>query len=263
MKPIIFSGPMVNAILEGRKTQTRSAIKPQPAADIETATFPNKEIVGWKSSIRHKYGSQTAHLPKYQPGDVLWVKETWARLDCTACDGDMSGRCFNIPVNGEGCYVYKASHYITGDVCWRPSIHMPREAARLFLRNTGVRIERLQDIREEDAISEGVGKIFDNLTKEKFDEWNTRCAAYSGTPLEPPQDQQPYINYLWHGHFGKHGMGNKQSDSWAYQFSGYDSARDSYSSLWQLINAKRGFSWESNPWVWVYEFERISEENAK
>jgi hypothetical protein len=150
--------------------------------------------------------------------------------------------------------------YDDGSIKWRPSIHMPRKAARLFLRVMDVRIERLHDISEEDAVAEGIGKIYDNLTKGQYERWRNRLCAHAGVEHDPGnQDDQPYKNYLWHGDFGQHGQGDKRSDAWGYQFSGYDSARDSFSSLWELLNSKRGYGWDKNPWVQVYEFERCVE----
>ncbi|SVT96156.1 morphogenetic protein [Klebsiella pneumoniae] len=75
---MIFNGEMVRAILDGRKTQTRRIMAPQPADDIERGIFPNPEVIGWKSSRRHKHGSTTAHFCHYgKPGDRIWVRETW------------------------------------------------------------------------------------------------------------------------------------------------------------------------------------------
>lgn len=75
---MIFNGEMVRAILDGRKTQTRRIMAPQPADDIERGIFPNPEAIGWKSSLRHKHGSTTAHFCPYgKPGDRIWVRETF------------------------------------------------------------------------------------------------------------------------------------------------------------------------------------------
>ena len=119
MKSLIFSTPMVKALLAGTKTQTRRPLKPQPVGKFLK--------------------------PPFKPGDLLWVRETWA--SCTS--------------DGKTCYLYKA--WPQFDTCepgdidwnWRPSIHMPREAARIFLKVTDVRAERLQDIDNGDAESEG------------------------------------------------------------------------------------------------------------
>lgn len=141
---MIFNAEMVRAILYGRKTQTRRVMTPQPADDIRLANFPNSEFIGWESSLKHKYGSTTAHIcPFGQPGDRIWVRETWARYNIDQESHDMAYRATppaDWPEEGR----------------WRPSIHMPRWASRITLEITGVRVERLNDISEEDARAEGV-----------------------------------------------------------------------------------------------------------
>lgn len=129
MKPILFNIEMVRAIMEGRKTVTRRVVKPQPPA----TSVVRKRGCAWDWSFWAD--CDMGHVMKlpYHPGDILWVRETW---------------------NGDWCdhYIYKAdggsakSAGYTAEPKWHPSIHMPREAARLFLRVTDVRVERLQDI---------------------------------------------------------------------------------------------------------------------
>jgi hypothetical protein len=139
-RPILFSGPMVRAILEGRKTQTRRVIKPQPAYH---PVFANE--LHWRGSDINP--DSTYRSPYGVPGDRLWVRETWM-----ACDK----RGFPVmehPTRENTAEVlYRASHVGDG---WRPSIFMPRWASRLLLEITAVRIERLQDIGEADALAEG------------------------------------------------------------------------------------------------------------
>ena len=121
-KPILFNSEMVKAILEGRKTQTRRAIK----------------------NIRayHKDGTP-GNRPLWKPGDVLYVRETWSWMNAMDCGSPCIGPCKQY--KGEyGCFIYKATNNIFTDG-WNPSIHMPREAARLFLKVKDVRIEHLQD----------------------------------------------------------------------------------------------------------------------
>ena len=149
-KPILFSTPMVQAILDGRKTMTRRVIKPQPMIMAN-----GKPLNGYNDSMIKAAGEFPT--PKYQPGDILWVRETWFREDCTPdCAGqEDENEC---PFNrvGNACYGYKAQ-YLTGgddDIKWRPSIYMPKEAARVFLRVTGVRVERVQDIGADYAYSD-------------------------------------------------------------------------------------------------------------
>lgn len=141
MKPILFNTDMVKAILDGRKSCTRRVVKPQPTA---------------------RYGTQCIK-PPYQQGDILYVRETWERFECWNCDGDERGNCPKEPKKSVldkacGCYMYRATDEISGDAKWHPSIHMPKEAARIFLRVTNVRVERLRDITVEDALVEGMDK---------------------------------------------------------------------------------------------------------
>ena len=135
MKPILFNTEMVRAILDGTKTVTRRVVKPQPTEQEEN---PQKVTSGnWYFDIpdRHFGGIRACvgpYRPPYRPGDILYVRETWAvwsRTEGTAPE-----------------IHYKADGEVLPDVKWRPSIHMPREAARIFLRVTDVRVERLQEI---------------------------------------------------------------------------------------------------------------------
>ena len=156
-RPILFSAPMVRALLDGTKTQTRRVLKPQPANDIAPADFPNPAAQGWKSSRRHSHGATTAHFCPYgQPGDRLWVRETWqavrgddrARHICTSPRPDVGWLEYAAtPREDEPAYK------------WRPSIHMPRWASRIDLEVTGVRVERLQRINEADALAEGIERL--------------------------------------------------------------------------------------------------------
>ncbi|MFH3400365.1 morphogenetic protein [Klebsiella aerogenes] len=161
---MIFNGEMVRAILDGRKTQTRRIMAPQPADDIERCIFPNPEAIGWKSSLRHKHGSTTAHFCHYgKPGDRIWVRETFQG---PLFDYDLMDSYCKDPTpfeKPEFC-VYKADgvpapeFYDADDelhCCWRPSIHMPRWASRILLEITNVRVERLKSISDGDAIREG------------------------------------------------------------------------------------------------------------
>ncbi|ENZ7702241.1 morphogenetic protein [Klebsiella pneumoniae] len=161
---MIFNEEMVRAILDGRKTQTRRIMAPQPADDIERCIFPNPEAIGWKSSLRHKHGSTTAHFCHYgKPGDRIWVRETFQG---PLFDYDLMDSYCKDPTpfeKPEFC-VYKADgvpapeFYDADDelhCCWRPSIHMPRWASRILLEITNVRVERLKSISDSDAIREG------------------------------------------------------------------------------------------------------------
>lgn len=177
-RPIIFNADMVRAVLDGRKTQTRRIMTPQPADDIQLHEFPNKLLLGWLSSLKHKHGSFTAHIfPFGQPGDRLWVRETWSVVSHAFDDDglmidyvpDRPAKAVHEQPFGRGYYsghaIYAADGGFTwgdddgcvdGRSCWKPSIHMPRWASRITLEITGVRVERLQDISAEDAAAEGL-----------------------------------------------------------------------------------------------------------
>lgn len=142
-RPILFSGPMVRAILAGQKTQTRRIVKPQPLGDT---AWKNDDQ--WIVSGHGEAGDTGLHCPYGQPGDRLWVRETWAYgIHALAAKSD-----------ADGPFVYAADQTTQGRLCdrWRPSIHMPRTASRIALEITGVRVERLRDISETDALAEGV-----------------------------------------------------------------------------------------------------------
>ena len=131
MKPILFNTEMVRAILDGRKTVTRRVVKPQP----ESRPTPMKKDSCWPGCFAIQ-GTAKVIRPPYQPGDTLWVRETWAK-------------------SMAGTFMYQADDKAIMVERWRPSIHMPREAARLFLRVTDVRVERLQDIDDDGAKAGG------------------------------------------------------------------------------------------------------------
>ena len=199
MKPILFDTKMVRAILDGRKTQTRRIIKPQP-------TNPRWNNVGWLGwDDGHGYRMR----PPCELGDILWVRETW---------------------NGDWCdhYIYKAdvgsavSAGYDKEPRWHPSIHMPREAARIFLRVNDVQVERLNEISQSDAIDEGA------LTCDlcETDEYKESCEKAKREGSKPP------IGY---------------------------SPRERFAALWDstIKNTEiTKYGWAANPWVWVIKFER-------
>lgn len=160
-RPILFSGSMVRAILDGRKTQTRRIVKlphNNPLDQWEPTTIGGQnggrtaagETVPLQAAIWHTRTGDSLISPHGQPGDRLWVRETWARpaaldpgptvyrADYPAC---VPGGFENIP----------SADAIT----WRPSIHMPRALCRIALEITGVRVERLNDCSDADAAAEG------------------------------------------------------------------------------------------------------------
>lgn len=220
-RPILFSGAMVRALLDGRKTQTRRVLKPQPirVSDGHGGSGGyfscDKNGIGATekcrvSDIWASYGS-----PYGTVGDQLWVRETWmpdAPHDGTWAStqfyddrmsplSDIPGR-FRTPehVNYRASWIYQE---LTG---WKPSIHMPRWASRIQLEITGVRVERLQDISEEDAQAEG----------------------FHG----------PMTGTDW---LGINQVGRLPSEC--------------YRLLWGSLNGLD--SWLSNPWVWVIQFKRV------
>ncbi len=132
-RPILFSGPMVRALLEGRKTQTRRLVTPDPGP---LAAFYKIDAF----NVALFTNGQDRRCPHGTAVDTLWVRETWAQVPYCRADGND--------------ILYRSDRdYQT--ISWRPSIFMPRWASRLTLRITSVRVERLQDISEEDAVAEG------------------------------------------------------------------------------------------------------------
>ena len=232
-RPILFSAPMVRAILEGRKTVTRRAIKVQPHIDA-SGNF----CVGRSNYGQDGYGKpMTKHFvngccPYGKPGDRLWVRETFALL------GNEDGCCIDWQdnlVKGDergAARIYRAScppgdyglnqipakaewkpdtEAMEYDGAWRPSIHMPRWASRILLEITDVRVERLQDISEDQAKAEGVRLYKEHA--ELGDWWHVEgIETYSADP------------------------------------------RKSFELLWNAT----GGDWDANPWVWVVEFKRVT-----
>lgn len=207
-KPILFNTEMVRAILDGRKTVTRRLVKTQPTYRLTCGQNWEKLLV-------------EAAAP-YQPGDILYVRETWFyeshMEDVTAGDPDLpSGRYLHR-------YIYKADsqdypvNVGYGATGWRPSIHMPKEAARIFLKVKDVRVERLQDIK--------------NLREEGIipSESCEHCFAVCGgcEPKNSPTGcDNEVVNF---------------ADIWDSTIKKSDLDR---------------YGWDANPWVWVIEFERI------
>lgn len=152
-RPIIFSGPMVRALLEGRKTQTRRVIDPQPVHDAAFVAMSNDGRWIAKDSLGYGYLVNVPHAI----GDRLWVKEAWFS---TPAYNDLSPSQMSgdepIKYQADGTeQVWGLPHlFIPGR--YRPSIHMPRWASRITLTVTDVRVQRLQDISEADAVAEGI-----------------------------------------------------------------------------------------------------------
>ncbi len=160
-KPILFNTNMVRAILEGRKTQTRRIISIQD--DLKKGykcTGLCKDLF----KFEHDKYLPIYLKPYYFIGDTLWVRETWQLIDKT--------------------YFYKADNDPDDEgMAWRPSIHMPREAARIFLEVISVRVERLQDMGIMDAIKEGIEYSLNNDELQQFkDLWNSLYGNWDENP---------------------------------------------------------------------------------
>lgn len=149
-RPILFSGPMVRALLDGRKTQTRRVLKPQPVTDSGYWTHP-KFPGGYPAEVLQEKGSRIPGFMHFAPGDRLWVREA---LDMGFAGGFPICTCTYV---ADGAQVdLRPSPFWAGDQKRNriPSIHMPRWASRLTLVVTDVRVQRLQDISEDDAVEE-------------------------------------------------------------------------------------------------------------
>ena len=161
IKPILFNTEMVQAILDGRKTCTRRVVKTRrkDACGFYVTKRPDGSFTGVYEYDEDERMFENQLIPLYKPGDILYVRETWERFECWNCDGDERGNCQKEPKKSVldktfGCYMYRATDEISGDAKWKPSIHMPKEAARIWLKVTNVRVERLQDITEDGAEAE-------------------------------------------------------------------------------------------------------------
>lgn len=208
-RPILFSTEMVLAILAGTKTQTRRICKIQPPSNYQLMRQidpPYKYFFGFYQN--NLLQDRTEYFNAYGCiGDILWVRETWAEPHYWTDNIDSEE------------YVYKInSHDPIKQVKWKPSIHMPKQACRIKLRITSIRIERLLDISEQDAIAEGIRQKFGG-----------------------------FVNYI--------NPSNILTESYHYLSRKYSAAQISYFSLWESINGEDSLN--KNPWVWVIEFERI------
>lgn len=166
--PILFNGPMVRAILDGRKTQTRRIVKPTGAHHIfqfrgkDEARGADEPTGEWAWCSSAHVVSDHIYCPYGKPGDRLWVRETWSsdfanhypfeRVWYAADDA----RRYEIEVRDGVRGIYSPEGGMHVPFRWRPSIHMPRAVSRITLEVTDVRVERLQAISEQDAHSEGV-----------------------------------------------------------------------------------------------------------
>ena len=212
IKPILFNTEMVRAILDGRKACTRRLVKPQPD---EKHTYPlgfvtdsteKKEAGCFGFGIDEYGGSIQYAKPPYQPGDILYVRETWKKAP-----------------NGYYYYEDWQRNDIADITKWKPSIHMPKKAARIWLKVTDVKVERLQEMKPVDVIKEGAyPDCWDCLNT--YGESGSQCCY--GTEEQCSQCDEVMMEWekLWNSTI-------KKSDIDRY-------------------------GWNANPWVWVIEFER-------
>lgn len=225
IKPILFNTEMVRAILDGRKTCTRRLVKPQPdekhtfLLGFVTDSTEKKDVGCFGFGIGEYGGSIQYAKPPYQPGDILYVRETWS-------EG-----------YEDGTYIYRASDKLAGlptfkessKLIYHPSIHMPKEAARIWLKVMNVRVDRLQEMKPVDVIKEGAyPDCLDCLNT--YGESGSQCCY--GTEEQCSQCDEVMMEWekLWNSTI-------KKSDL------------DSY-------------GWSANPWVWVIEFERCEKPEA-
>lgn len=235
-RPILFSAPMVRALLDGRKTQTRRIVKPQPGQgeyiDDEAHNIDSEFVYAGNCGC---YYERKCLCPYGVPGDRLWVRESHYQpkaftsrsveyLDRN-CKTITAGGCV---MYGRECnteYLLKIARQfkqpedevLNNRGKLKSSIHMPRWASRINLEITDVRVQRLKDISDVDAIAEGISQVGE-WKEPRAD--STACWSSYGQP-------EPYFN----------------------------SPIDSYHSLWDSINGAN--SWIENPWVWTLTFKRI------
>ena len=169
IKPILFNTEMVRAILNGRKTCTRRICKDANEYTVPDMDFYNADrrtyaVHNFADKEQMEQLSTAERTCPICPGDILYVRETWEHFDCCCCEGDEHGNCYqepqqNVLNKSYGCYMYRATDEIYGDARWHPSIHMPKEAARIWLKVTDVRVERLQEITADSIRNEGLSSL--------------------------------------------------------------------------------------------------------
>lgn len=249
MKPILFNTEMVRAILDDRKSVTRRVVKPQPLDKPMCFHDPEEGL----NIVCHVAGMDVLYnfFPPYQPGDILWVRETF-RVDYLS----------NIP--GAGRVQYKDGTYMDIRFAperydmmrraqrkpgWRPNENMPREAARLFLRVTAVRVERLREsfFGQGDTITalrdEGID--IGDQCRQCIDNYGCPCCNDLDPELEPDE--------------------NGEDENDGSECGMLDEVRSDFARLWDRTVKPSDlplYGWEANPWTWVIEFERISKDEA-
>lgn len=210
IKPILFNTEMVRAILDGRKSCTRRIVKHDVEAILNSPYHKEHPEVEDRQIISRLC------QPPYQPGDILYVRETWCMLPVNEAGH----------IRGHSVYYYKADGDLRPEGWrgkWKPSIHMPKEAARIWLKVTDVKVERLQEMKPVDVIKEGAyPDCWDCLNT--YGESGSQCCY--GTEEQCSQCDEVMMEWekLWNSTI-------KKSDLDCH-------------------------GWDANPWVWVIEFER-------
>lgn len=248
--PILFSTAMVQAILAGRKTQTRRIMKPQvepcnhkaftyaPWKDDPTnfiESFSDKgywycELCGNGTGNSNEF--KGIKFPYGQVGHVLYVRETWRKycfvdsMGYTHFDQEIIEYAADNPgmiylVDGDGARMYNKDG-TEKFVPWRPSIHMPKSACRLYLQITDIRVERLNEINEEDAKVEGILSYNDSALGMRYKDYMADASGYGDPDHDYPTTGDPIA---------------------------------SFGTLWGSINGPD--SWRANPFVWVISFQKI------
>ena len=233
LKPILFNTSMVQAILEGRKTTTRRIVK----TDLSLLDYDvnDKDYL----YLPDEYG-EFHHLLEYSPykiGDILYVRETWCRgkVEIEDTTDGFQGETYISQCIGDEDIIFKQQAIQEGidisETKWKPSIFMPKEATRIFLKVTNVKVERLQDITEEGARQEGADHTqkYYFPFRVKHDEKHKKCLY--DKPFEYG-DYRTTFAQIWDDTLNKN-----DKLAWMYEF-------------------------KNNPYVWVIEFERISKEEA-
>ncbi|MPS86536.1 MAG: hypothetical protein E2588_21110 [Enterobacter sp.] len=211
---MIFNAEMVRAILDGRKTQTRRPVNPQPELTAGSGFSWKGGIYGSGSSDRET-NKNFAHVvcPFGKLGDRIWVRETWAEAGAGAPDLKLYRANYpdHVPAHYENVPT-------ADEIRWTPSIHMPRWASRLMLEITGVRVERLDKISEEDAIAEGMQGVICRSCKGDPDYSTTQydpdtLAAVDEIPCQSCSSNRSKFFSIWDSIYGE---GNHCMGDWVW-----------------------------------------------
>lgn len=198
--PILFSGEMAKAILEGRKTQTRRIVKPQPSEGLCTQRITTGDGITFEAEATE----QDWKCPYGIIGQRLWVRETWQETTWMHPSDENYGYIYRASENG------KAWEDNYEDFTWRPSIHMPRKASRITLEITNIRVERVQDITREGALAEGI----------KFHEGFEGFCIGEGFKMKCFHASNPIISFikLWDEINGKRTSWDSNPWVWVIEF---------------------------------------------